>query len=92
MTREQPPRDAQASAGDGVVKTLLRVFSTIHALMALLFAAAALILIYIAARTGWTVLANGLDQAAAQGLIEAVGLLAAAVVALQIARRSPRKR
>src|SRR5204862_6422049 len=42
--------------------------------------------IVIAARIGWTVLAAGLDQAAAQRIIEAVGLLAAAVVALQIAQ------
>ncbi len=68
------------------MKNLLRAFSTIHALMALLFACAALLLIVIAARIGWTVLAAGLDRAAAQGIIEAVGLLAAAVVALQIAQ------
>jgi len=68
------------------MKIVLRLFSTIHALMALLFACAALLLIVIAARIGWTVLAAGLDQAAAQRIIEAVGLLAAAVVALQIAQ------
>lgn len=68
------------------MKALLQVFSTVHALMAVLFACAALLLIIIAARTGWTVFAAGLDRAAAQGLIEAVGLLAAAVVALQIAQ------
>lgn len=54
--------------------------------MAFLFACAALLLIVIAARIGWTVFAAGLDQAAAQRIIEAVGLLAAAVVALQIAQ------
>jgi hypothetical protein len=68
------------------MKVILRVFSTVHALMALLFACAALLLIVIAARIGWTVFAAGLDQAAAQKIIEAVGLLAAAVVALQIAQ------
>ena len=68
------------------MKFLLRVFSAIHALMALLFACATLLLIAIAARIGWTSFAAGLDRAAAQGLIEAVGLLAAAVVALQIAQ------
>lgn len=68
------------------MKVILRVFSTVHALMAFLFACAALLLIVIAARIGWTVFAAGLDQAAAQRIIEAVGLLAAAVVALQIAR------
>jgi hypothetical protein len=68
------------------MKVILRLFSTVHALMALLFACAALLLIVIAARIGWTVFAAGLDRAAAQGIIEAVGLLAAAVVALQIAQ------
>jgi hypothetical protein len=68
------------------MKVILRVFSTVHALMALLFACAALLLIVIAARIGWSVFAAGLDQAAAQKIIEAVGLLAAAVVALQIAQ------
>ena len=68
------------------MKIILRLFSTVHALMALLFACAALVLISIAARIGWTALAAGMDAAAAQGIIEAVGLLAAAVVALQIAQ------
>lgn len=68
------------------MKIVLRLFSSVHALMALLFACAALVLIVIAARIGWTVFAAGLDRAAAQGIIEAVGLLAAAVVALQIAQ------
>ena len=68
------------------MKVLLRAFATVHGLMAFLFACAALLLIVIAARIGWTVFAAGLDRAAAQGIIEAVGLLAAAVVALQIAQ------
>ena len=68
------------------MKIVLRVISTIHALMAILFACAALILIVIAARVGWAAVFTGLDRAAAQGVIEAVGLLAAAVVALQIAQ------
>jgi len=68
------------------MKLILRAFSTVHALMALLFACAALLLIVIAARIGWTGFTAGLDQTAAQGIIEAVGLLAAAVVALQIAQ------
>jgi hypothetical protein len=67
------------------MKSLVRVFRTIHGLMALLFACAALMLIVIATRMGWVAFASGLDGAAAQAIIEAVGLLAAAVVALQIA-------
>lgn len=68
------------------MKPFLQLFSTVHALMAFLFAGAALLLIVIAARIGWTAIAAGMDRAAAQGIIEAVGLLAAAVVALQIAQ------
>ena len=68
------------------MKILLRLVSTVHALMAVLFACAALVLIAIAARVGWEAVASGLDRAAAQGLIEAVGLLAAGVLALQIAQ------
>lgn len=67
------------------MKTLLQLFSTVHALMAFLFACAAVLLIVIAAGIGWQAVAAGLDRNAAQGIIEAVGLLAAAVVALQIA-------
>src|SRR6188474_2294873 len=66
--------------------TFLRLISTIHGLMAILFACAALVLIVIAARVAWVALLSELDRSAAQGVIEAVGLLAAAVVALQIAQ------
>ncbi|HUQ10338.1 MAG TPA: hypothetical protein VM146_08470 [Steroidobacteraceae bacterium] len=67
------------------MKIVLSLFRFVHAVMAVLFAAAALMLIAIAARTGWTAFIGGLDGAAALAIIEAVGLLAAAVVALQIA-------
>jgi hypothetical protein len=67
------------------LKALMRLFRIVHGLMAFLFAGAALMLITIAARMGWLAFSGGLDRAAAQAIIEAVGLLAAAVVALQIA-------
>lgn len=67
------------------MKQVTYFFRLIHGLMAVFFACAALILIFIAVRMGWTALGGNLDQAAAQIIIEAVGLLAAAVVALQIA-------
>lgn len=67
------------------MKLFLGLFRVGHALIALLFACAAVMLVAIAARTGWLAFAAGLDPAAAQSIIEAVGLLAAAVVALQIA-------
>jgi hypothetical protein len=68
------------------MKLLRRLFSIIHGFMAALFVGAAIMLIVIAATMGWSSVADGLDQAAAQGIIEAVGLLAAAVVALQLAQ------
>src|SRR5512133_179981 len=68
------------------MKGLIRIFSAIHAVMAALFALAALLLIAVATHEGWLAAMNGLDQTAAQQLIEAVGLLAAAVVALQISQ------
>ena len=67
------------------MKMLTGLFRFVHGLLAALFSCAALVLIVIASRIGWQAFLGDLDQAAAQGIIEAVGLLAAAVVALQIA-------
>jgi hypothetical protein len=60
-------------------------FRLVHGAMAFLFALAALALLAIAAKIGWDALRTGFDVVAAQSIIEAVGLVAAAVVALQIA-------
>ncbi|MDP9130096.1 MAG: hypothetical protein M3N35_06885 [Candidatus Binatota bacterium] len=68
------------------MKLLTLAFSIVHGCMAALFACAALMLITIATKAAWIAFAGGLDRAAAQEIIEAVGLLAAAVVALQIAQ------
>ena len=68
------------------MRTLLRAFSIVHGVMSLLFACAALMLIAIAAKIAVVAFASALDRDAAQQIIEAVGLLAAAVVALQIAQ------
>lgn len=67
------------------MKLFLGLFRIGHALIALLFAGAALMLVVIAARIAWLAFAGRLDEGSAQSIIEAVGLLAAAVVALQIA-------
>ena len=67
------------------MKLFLRIFRFAHAVMAALFACVAFLLMAIAARTGWLAVSGGLDGAAAQAVIEAMGLLAAAVLALQIA-------
>lgn len=68
------------------MKILIRFFASLHALIAVLFVCASLILIAIAANFGWHALAGGLEVGAAQGIIEAIGLIAVAVVALQIAQ------
>lgn len=67
------------------MKLFLGLSRTIHVVVAVLFACAALMLITISARTGWLAFTAGLDQGSAQAIIESVGLLAAALVALQIA-------
>lgn len=66
------------------MKFVLTAYRLVHVVMALLFAAAAIMLTFIAAKAGWAAFADGFDRSAAQEIIEAVGLLAAAVVALQI--------
>jgi len=68
------------------MKALLRAFSTLHGLIALCFAAASLMLLVIAGKIGVSAFVGGLTREAAQQIIEAIGLLAAAVVALQIAQ------
>jgi hypothetical protein len=80
-----PPFIAVFPREDVPMKALMRLFGVVHGLMAVLFACAALTLIVIAARMGWVAVIAGLDRASAQAIIEAMGLLAAAVVALQIA-------
>ncbi len=68
------------------MKLVLRLFAVVHAGMAALFAGAALLLIVMATHMAWQAVVGGVDEAAAQKVIEAIGLLAAAVVALQIAQ------
>jgi hypothetical protein len=68
------------------MKLALRLFGAVHLLMALLFTATSLLLMAMAANVGWQAATTGLTADAAQRVIEAIGLLAAAVVALQIAQ------
>lgn len=67
------------------MKAVLLAFRAAHGLLALLFAAGALLLIGLATRKAWSAFGADVDSAVAQAVIEALGLLAAAVVALQIA-------
>ena len=68
------------------MKPVIRAIAAIHGFAAVLFGCAALALMVIATLVGFQAAAAGFDRAGAQGIIEAVGLLAAAVVALQIAQ------
>jgi hypothetical protein len=68
------------------MKPILRVFPIVHACMAALFALCALMLVVVAVKSGWVAVAEGIERGTTQAIIETVGILAAAVVALQIAQ------
>jgi hypothetical protein len=68
------------------MKRILAAFGYIQGVMAAMFAIGGLALTYAAAKAGWDSISSGLDVESAQQIIEAIGLLAAAVVALQTAQ------
>jgi hypothetical protein len=68
------------------MKQALRAYSLVHAIVALLLIGAALWLIAIAAHVAWRAATASFDNAAALAIIEAIGLIAVAVVALQISQ------
>lgn len=68
------------------MKLLLGLYSAIHAFIAFFFGLAALMLVSIAVNLAWTAFGSGLSALAAEAIIEAMGLLAAGVVALQISQ------
>ncbi len=88
IAQPSPTSNPAPAAEDAALrmKSVLQAFSLLHAALALLFALAALLLVGIAVHAAWTAFGDGIGRAAAQQLIEAMGLLAAAVVALQIAQ------
>lgn len=65
------------------MKVLIRFFAGIHGIVAVLFVAISLLLMWIAGKTAWIAMTG--DDSANQA-IEAIGLLAIAVVSLQIAQ------
>jgi len=67
------------------MKFLKAFFSTAHAVLAVLFVAISILLTVLAVQTGWHAVGGSVDEAAEQA-IEAIGLLAIAVVSLQIAQ------
>ncbi|PNS09099.1 hypothetical protein [Solilutibacter silvestris] len=68
------------------MKAFLRIIPIVHALMASLFALSALSLIFIAVKIGVSTFSGDMGRSAAQNIVEAMGVLASAVVALQIAQ------
>lgn len=68
------------------MKSLLRIYPVFHAILVLMFACAGILLMVVAARGGWMAMANGINNSAGEAVIEVIGLLAAAVVALQISQ------
>ena len=67
------------------MKLIIRFFATAHAVIALLFVCVAVMLVVIAVKTGWGAM-GGDEAAGAEAIIETIGLLAVAVVSLQIAQ------
>lgn len=63
---------------------LIRVFAVVYSAVALLFAVAGAVLIALAGRTLWTALADAQHQVSQ--VIESIGILAVALVALEIAQ------
>lgn len=68
------------------MKVLLKICTAGHGLIAILFAVTALLLLVVAVQSAWESVAQGFDARAADGLIETIGLIAVAVVALQMAQ------
>ncbi|HTJ07899.1 MAG TPA: hypothetical protein VL624_21320 [Caldimonas sp.] len=69
------------------MKLILRAFAAVHAAFAAAFAVLSLLLLAVAARTSWVAVSGGsFDAPVAVQLIEAMGLVAVAVVSLQVAQ------
>lgn len=68
------------------MKAVHSLFTVVHALMAVLFALVSLALVWIAVSKGWHTVMAGLGDEATLHMVEAMGILASAVVALQISQ------
>jgi small-conductance mechanosensitive channel len=68
------------------MKIIMRLFAAVHGLLALVFVGAAIFLLAAAVHAGWLAWQEGLNEKAAQVVIESIGLAAIAVVSLQIAQ------
>jgi hypothetical protein len=81
--KQEHPRESRITDW---AKIPLRLFALAHGFIALLFAAAALVLLCVAAYSGWVAISQGDGESTAMGIIQALGVAAVAVVALQIAQ------
>ena len=68
------------------MKWAIRLFGVLHGIFAVVFALIGLLLLAVTLRMLWQTFAGSLDERSAVALIEAMGVLAVAVVALQIAQ------
>ena len=68
------------------MKILLRFIALVHGLMAVVLVVAALLMLASAVHTGFAAVYDRFDENAALKVIEAVGLIAVAIVVLQIAQ------
>jgi hypothetical protein len=68
------------------MRFFLRLTAWIHGFIAILLALSSLLLLVTALHTGWVAVAEGMDEKGALTVIEAIGLLAVAIVSLQIAQ------
>jgi hypothetical protein len=92
MKNPKPPavKDTARETAEGgtahLARILLRSFAAIHAVLALIFMLASLVLIAITVRGAWILLSEGFGENLAFGVIQMIGITAIAVVALQIAQ------
>ena len=84
-TRPASQRDPERGTAH-LARIMLRGFAAIHAVLALLFVLAALVLIAITVRTAWSLFAEGFGDNLSIDVIQMIGTIAVAVVALQIAQ------
>ena len=79
--RDEPERNTAR-----IARVVLRGFAAVHAVLALIFTIASLVLIAVTVRGAWLLVADGLGENTAIEVIQLIGVTAVAVVALQIAQ------
>ena len=80
------PAESNQNNRSAWVHLVLRGFAAVHAVLALMFVLAALVLIAITVRTAWMVIGQGFGENTALEVIQMIGIAAVAVVAVQIAQ------